>query len=224
MAETKEKQYQRAVELRDTHGATRLGIATNQTWRDDPKRLVFMLARYKFAAKMFAGMTHVLEVGCGDAFGTRIMAQEVPHVTAVDFDPLFIDEAQKLMGDTLRFDCRVHDMLAGPVPPGSFDGAYALDVIEHIAASDEQTFLGNIAASLAPHGAMLIGTPSLESQPYASPSSRQGHINCKRGAELKSIVAKFYHRVFLFSMNDEVVHTGFAPMAHYLLALGVCKK
>ena len=31
---------------------------------------------------------------------------------------------------------------------------------------------------------------------------------------------QFFHNVFIFSMNDEVVHTGYAPMAHYLLALG----
>ncbi len=30
--------------------------------------------------------------------------------------------------------------------------------------------------------------------------------------------------VFLFSMNDEVVHTGFSKMAHYLLALCVTPK
>ena len=28
-----------------------------------------------------------------------------------------------------------------------------------------------------------------------------------------------FRNVFIFSMNDEVVHTGFYPMAHYLFAL-----
>jgi len=212
------------VELRNTFGAATLGIATNQTWREDPKRLVFMLARYKFAAKMFTGMQRVTEIGCGDAFGTRIVAQAVPHVTAVDFDPVFIDDARAHMGDTLGFECRVHDILSGPVARDGFEGAYSLDVLEHIPASDERKYLANIAASLVSTGAVLIGTPSLESQAYASPSSKQGHINCKRGSELKSLVGEYFHRVFLFSMNDEVVHTGFSPMAQYLIALGVCKK
>jgi hypothetical protein len=30
--------------------------------------------------------------------------------------------------------------------------------------------------------------------------------------------------VFLFSMNDEVVHTGFYPMAHYLFAVCADRK
>ena len=35
---------------------------------------------------------------------------------------------------------------------------------------------------------------------------------------------RHFHNVFLFSMNDEVVHTGFSPMAHYLLALCCTKR
>jgi hypothetical protein len=30
--------------------------------------------------------------------------------------------------------------------------------------------------------------------------------------------------VFVFSMNDEVVHTGFYPMAHYLLAVACHRR
>jgi len=30
---------------------------------------------------------------------------------------------------------------------------------------------------------------------------------------------RHFYNVFLFSMNDEVVHTGFYPMSHYLLAM-----
>jgi len=61
--------------------------------------------------------------------------------------------------------------------------------------------------------------PSLESQRYASPQSKAGHVNCKSGPDLKKTMEEYFHSVFLFSMNDEVVHTGFYPMAQYLLAL-----
>ncbi|MGI8965461.1 MAG: SAM-dependent methyltransferase, partial [Limisphaerales bacterium] len=69
----------------------------------------------------------------------------------------------------------------------------------------------------------LLGTPSLESQVYASPASKEGHVNCKDAAGFKFLMSKFFHNVFIFSMNDEVVHTGFHPMAHYLWAL-CCKR
>ena len=91
----------------------------------------FTLARYKFVAKMLTGRNHVLEVGCADAFGTRLVVQEVNNLTATDFDPLFVRDVLLRMDKRWAFECRQHDMLASPFP-GSFDAAYALDVIEHI--------------------------------------------------------------------------------------------
>jgi 2-polyprenyl-3-methyl-5-hydroxy-6-metoxy-1,4-benzoquinol methylase len=114
-------------------------------------------------------------------------------------------------------------MLAGPVP-GTFDAAYSLDVIEHIPRDDEYRFLANIAASLVEQGVLLIGTPSIYSQVYASPLSKEGHINCKTSRELADTLHAHFHNVFLFSMNDEVVHTGYEKMAHYYFALAVGKK
>ncbi|MBF0550753.1 MAG: class I SAM-dependent methyltransferase [Deltaproteobacteria bacterium] len=220
---TKEPQYQICLDCCEESGLSTLGLMTNLGWRDDPKRLVFYLSRYKFISKMISGLKNVLEVGCGDAFGTRIVLEEVGHVCAVDFDPIFVRDVNSRMDDKRRFECKVHDILKGPVT-GEFDAAYAVDVIEHIHKEQENIFVANIAASLVPHGVLIIGTPSLQSQAYASPPSREGHVNCKGYVELKQLMQKYFHNVFIFSMNDEVVHTGFYPMAHYLFALCVGKK
>ena len=216
--DTREPQYQRCVELRETDGLASLGLMSNQTWHDDPRRLVFTLSRYKFVAKMLSGRGQVLEVGCADAFGTRIVQQEVGQVTAVDFDPVFIADVQARMDPHWPLECFVHDLVAGPVP-GEFEAAYALDVLEHIPPTHEQRFLTHLVASLATEGALIIGTPSLQSQAHASEPSRAGHVNCKDAPALRELLADFFHHVFLFSMNDEVVHTGYHPMANYLLAL-----
>lgn len=215
---TREPQYQLILDKDAEQGLESLGLMTNQGWDDDPKRLAFTLARYKFVAKMLSGRRHVLEVGCGDAFGTRIVRQEVNELTAVDFDPVFIEDVNKRMRPKWRFNCFVHDMLDKPVP-GSFDGAYALDVLEHIQPGDEKNFLDNFTASIAPQGAAIIGMPSLESQTYASEISKAGHVNCKSMPDLKRAMEKYFSNVFMFSMNDEVVHTGYHRMAHYLIAL-----
>lgn len=221
--QTKEAQYQFLLGLEQQEGPQRLGLMSSQVWRDDPKRLLFVLARYKFVAKMFAGMDRVLEVGCADAFGTRIVRQEVAGVVATDFDPVFIERNRQNRESPWPIDFRVHDMLAGPLAEG-FNGAYAIDVIEHIPAEQEQLFVKHMAASLHPQGVCLVGTPSLQSQAYASPPSREGHINCKDAPALRKLMAVFFHNVFIFSMNDEVVHTGFTPMAHYLWALCCGRK
>lgn len=217
--QTKEKQYSRCLEVRDRYGFVKLGLMSNQTWIDDPKRLLFVLSRYKFVAKMFDRYPKVLEIGCADAFGTRVVANAVQELTAIDFDPLFVDNAKAHMTDSRPFTCLEHDILKGPAPGGLYNGVYALDVLEHIAAENEKKFLSNIISSMCPDGALVIGTPSLQSQQYASPPSRQGHVNCKDYDSLHDLMSGFFHNVFIFSMNDEVVHTGYAAMTHYFLAL-----
>jgi SAM-dependent methyltransferase len=220
---TKEPQYQRGLDMY-REAAETLGPMMTQVWQDDPRRLTFVLARYKFVAKMLSGKRRVLEVGCADAFGTRLVQQEVGSVVAIDFDPVFVKDVQSRMRESRwPFECRVHDMLDGPLQP-PFDAAYSLDVIEHIETKDERRFLGNIRDSLADDGVLIVGTPSLESQVYASPNSKAGHVNCKDAPSLKALMLDYFANVFLFSMNDEVVHTGFYPMAHYLFALAAGKR
>jgi hypothetical protein len=216
--QTREPQYSRCLELRDMVGLASLGLMTNQVWYDDPRRLTFLLARYKFVAKMLAGCRNIGEVGCGDAFGTRVVLQEVPDVTVYDFDPLFIQDIRARRDDKWPLKAEVHDIVAGPLPR-KHEALFSLDVLEHIAPRDEHAFLSNLCASLAENGLLMIGTPSLESQTYASPPSKAGHINCKSSNELKAFLEKYFDHVFIFSMNDEVVHTGFSQMAHYLFAL-----
>jgi hypothetical protein len=220
---TREPQYNRCVDLKMQDGLAPLGLMTNQVWFDDPRRLGFLLARYKFVSKMLSGRRDVGEVGCGDAFGTRIVLQEVEKVTVYDFDPVFIEDVRERQTPRWPIESRVHDIVTD-VLPYRHDAIYSLDVIEHITRLDEHAYLANLRGSLADDGVLIIGSPSLESQSYASPPSKAGHVNCKSGPELKALLEQYFSTVFLFSMNDEVVHTGFYPMAHYLIAIACHKK
>ena len=219
----REHQYDEISTLEEEVRVASLGRMRNFDWHNDPKRLLFTLARYKFVSKMFDGYETVLEIGCGDAFATRIVQQTVKKVTATDFDPIFIEEIHDRRQHKWELDAHVHNMVLEPTKQ-SFDGIFSLDVLEHVQQSDEDAFLKNTCLSLKSHGALIIGMPSLESQTYASEGSKIGHVNCKTGTDLRDLMKKYFHSVFMFSMNDEVVHTGFFPMAHYLFAVCCDKK
>jgi 2-polyprenyl-3-methyl-5-hydroxy-6-metoxy-1,4-benzoquinol methylase len=220
---TREPQYNRCLEIKKKQGLTPLGLMTNQVWEDDPRRLTFLLARYKFVSKMLSGKKFVGELGCGDAFGTRIVMQSTEKVVTYDFDPLFVEDIRQRRSERWPVEVHFHDILEAPLP-NKHDGIYSLDVIEHIPRVEEHSYLNNLCDSLTDDGVLIIGSPSLESQTYASPPSKEGHVNCKSGEELKALLKNYFENVFLFSMNDEVVHTGFTPMAHYLFAVCCQKK
>lgn len=211
------------LEAKQAVGVQKFGLMSNFAWYDDPKRLAFHFARYKFVSKMLSGKDNVLEVGCADAFGTRVVVQEVKNLVAIDIEPAFIKDVNERMCNKWQFQAKVHDILGSPVA-GNFDAAFSMDVLEHIPQTLEDLFIKNIVDSLNDKGVAIIGMPSLESQVYASKTSKEGHINCKSGMDFKNLMEKYFHNVFLFSMNDEVVHTGYHKMAHYLICLCAMKK
>ena len=134
--ETKEPQYKILFDVIEKHGISHLGLMINESWNQDPKRTLFTLARYKFVAKILAGKQSALEVGCADAFGTRLVQQTVPKVTVIDFDPVFVNDVQSRMNSHWPLECFVHDMVEGPVDD-TFDAVLSLDVLEHIPPEQE---------------------------------------------------------------------------------------
>ena len=197
----------------------KLGPYTTHIWKSDPRHLLFLLSRYKFVAKMLEGKEKILEVGCGDAFGLPVVAQTTSHVHGLDWEPLLMeDNKDRLNNIDCSFSCIDITKEKTDV---TYDAAFSLDVIEHIPADIENKYYENIAGSLHDDGVFIIGTPNVTSDAYASEASKKGHINLKSHDQLREDMQKYFKNVFMFSMNDEIVHTGFGPMAHYLFAVGV---
>jgi SAM-dependent methyltransferase len=191
-----------------------LGPMLSDVWRRDPSRVVFVLSRYKFVARMLAGARYVAEIGCGDGTASALVRERVTSLDLFDFDPLFVAVANEQ-----HPGAREHDIVAAPLPPKSYDAIFMLDVFEHIRPADERRALKHVVRSLADFGTFIVGMPSIESQAYASAQSKLGHVNCKSGDELAALMRRYFGQVLLFGMNDEVVHTGFPPMCHYLFAV-----
>lgn len=198
----------------------RLGPWTSYNLLHDPIHLCFVASRYKFVARLLTGKKRVLEVGCGDAFGTPIVAHFVKEIVALDIDKKIIESNKKRLSRIKNIEFLTLDFRLRP-PCGKFEAVYSLDVIEHVEKSVNDVFMQNTCQCLKKEGICIIGTPNITSQQYSSPQSKNYHINLQSSDSLKSLLSRYFKNVFLFSMNDEVVHTGFFPMAHYLFGLGV---
>lgn len=206
-----------------TQHDVRLGPATAQDYIHDPRHIAFVASRYKFAAKMVAGLNQVVEIGCGDAFGAPMIAQDVGKLICTDIDGEMLKDNAERCAPFKNISFEYFDFREKPYPDPA-DGICLIDVIEHIYPGEESGFLANLVLSLEPHGIALIGTPNVTADQYASPNSKVGHVNLKDYKRLRSALAPHFHNIFVFSMNDEVLHTGFYPMAHYLWALCVSPK
>lgn len=211
------RQHQ-AVSHSNSHPCITLPPNISEILCRDPRLIGFVAARHKFVAKIFGGLD-ILEIGCQEGFGTMFVAPYVNSITCVDFYPPFVDGFQKYMSSYLP-NCKVQQGdITKEFFDGPYDGAFALDVLEHIEANEEHHFWVNISKSITPKGTVIVGMPSLESQVYASEASKLGHVNCKTGDELKKLASDFFSNVIMFSMNDEMLHNGYFPMSHYIFAV-----
>lgn len=193
----------------DTDLHQELGLMSSHRWMEEPVRVLFVLARYKFVASMLRGYDRVLEVGCGDGLGSALVASNVGHLTAIDQDTMMIESAKRCQKG-IEFKC------TGEIEKA--DAIYSIDVIEHIPYVESRDWLNKLAFH-AP--LVIIGSPSKESQRYASPLSKANHVNCMTQPELKTLMKYYFRHVLMFSMSDELVHTGFSKLSHYNFAIGI---
>lgn len=191
-------------------------------WFDKtPRRALYYASYYKFAAKMIGKDRSVLDVGCSEGLGTWILAAECGRAMGVDIDSEAIAVAKENWRDgRISFSCS--DFLT--LPPTERDAVVSFDVVEHILPDHADSFFSGIATNLRHNGVAVIGTPNLDGQQYASEISKAGHVNVYSYDRLEESMRNHFHHVFMFCANDEVIHTGYSRMAHYLIAVGCRKK
>ena len=190
--------------------------------RHTPRHVLYSLAYHKFAAKMIGEKKDILDIGCSEGLGTMLLAEFANYVLGVDIDEAAIESAKKNFArDHVEF--QTVDLLKTNINK-TFDAAVSFDVIEHIYPENAAAFIDAYANHLKPEGVAIIGTPNITSNQYANARTQSGHVNLYSAERLREEVGRRFKNVFMFSVNDEVIHTGFSPMAHYLIAMGVGVK
>lgn len=111
-------------------------------------------AAYRWALPHLQGRS-VLEVGCGEGYGTALIAGVAMHVTGLDYDAITVAHAAAQY-PRVRF---VRANLAAlPLRSASVDAVATLQVIEHV--WDHPQFLAECRRVLRPGGTLLVTTPN----------------------------------------------------------------
>jgi GT2 family glycosyltransferase/SAM-dependent methyltransferase len=113
------------------------------------------LHRYLYAAYLASG-AEVLDVACGEGYGSSMLAQHARRVVGVDIDRGTIERARaKYTADNLNFvegSCT-----ALPAASGSIDLVVSFETIEHI--REQEAFLAEVRRVLRPGGTLVISSP-----------------------------------------------------------------
>ena len=113
------------------------------------------LHRYAFAAELVAGKD-VLDIACGEGYGSNLLAASARSVTGVDIPEEIIRHARsKYVRSNLTF--HQGNCLAIPIPNHSVDIVVSFETLVHFA--EHEQFLAEVRRVLRPGGIAIVSTP-----------------------------------------------------------------
>ena len=151
------------------------------------------LAAYRYAARLAAGK-RVVDAGCGEGFGTQLVADVAADVVGLDYSAQAIAYCRSAWHrPNLTF--QQVDLTHPAAAPGSFDLVLNFQVVEHI--RDPLPFLRGLRALMAADGQVLLTTPnrlmSFSENPY--------HVREYTADELANLLAPVFGRVRILGMH-----------------------
>jgi len=144
------------------------------------------MAAYEYAAQFCAGKT-VLDIGCGEGYGSEVLARNARKVIGIDYSKEAIARCKELYKQsTIEFVCSdINSFEYGP----AIDVICAFQFIEHL--RDPRIFLSKAAQLLGHKGIFLLSTPnriaSLVRHPY--------HFREYNQEELKRLLEQYFNSI-----------------------------
>ena len=113
------------------------------------------LHRYALAMEYVAGK-HVLDIACGEGYGSNFLAKSAASVTGVDIDQEVIRSAQqKYRQGNLQF--LAGNASAVELQNGKFDVIVSFETLEHLV--EQEATIAELKRLLQPQGILIISTP-----------------------------------------------------------------
>ena len=128
-------------------------VPDDATSADELAVAALHLYAYEIAASLVRPGSRVLDIGFGEGYGSRILADAGAEYLGIEVDPEIVEHARA------RYDLRF-DTYDGTTinAPDSFDLVLAFQMIAYL--DDPQPWLREVRRVLAPEGLALVTTPT----------------------------------------------------------------
>jgi len=113
-------------------------------------------SRYEFAGRFMEGQ-RVLDIGCGEGYGSYMMIAFARSVVGVDINERAIRHAKEMYEST-NLSFTAADVASLPFSDGEFTACVCFEVIEHIENPD--AMLSEARRVLDPKGIFIVSTPN----------------------------------------------------------------
>lgn len=150
-------------------------------------------------ARVFAPGRRVLDVACGEGYGSALLSDVAASVLGLDIDAETVAHARHRYRTrpNLCFECA--DATALELPPGSFDLAASFETLEHVEAQD--ALLAGLARALTDDGILLISSPDKAIYSDATDFRNEFHVRELYRSEFESLLSKHFPHVRLYGQK-----------------------
>lgn len=156
------------------------------------------LHRYVAASEICANK-RVLDIACGEGYGSYLLSQIAQSVTGVDIDHKTIQAAKdKYQKENLSFVAA--DCLKTGLPEQSFDVIVSFETIEHI--NEHSLYINELRRLLAPGGILIISTPNSISYNLGRETQNHFHLKELNLSEFKTLLEDNFKFVSLISQKN----------------------
>lgn len=170
---------------------------------EDKKLEAEHMQRYLSVRNLVKGM-QVLDLACGEGYGSALLAETAESVIGVDIDQGTIDQAQKkYQKENLRY--MEGDAAAIPLPDHSVDAVVSFETIEHISEELQQKFLREINRVLKPDGLVIMSTPNKAIYSDRYSYFNEYHIHEFYPDEFVLFLKQFFPYVRMYQQSFQVV-------------------
>ncbi len=166
--------------------------------KESPLMIARHFCAYKFAKDFVLGKT-VLDIGCGEGYGSYYLAGFAKEVAGLDYDKAIIDYAKdKYQRSNLIFNSI--DIKNLNSLNNKFDIICTFQVIEHF--QDPRRFLEDVKLLLNPAGTYICSTPNkLDASPNSDTPLNKFHVKEYFLEEFKNLLKPYFKEVNMFGLK-----------------------
>ena len=158
------------------------------------------LHRYRFAKEFVRGKK-VLDLGCGEGYGSFMLSEDAGFVVGVDIDPACVRHASsKYSGKSLRF---VEGSITD-VPTDArdlYDVIVCFEALEHIDEHDK--LMDEVKELLKPDGVFIVSTPDKRTYSDRPDYHNPFHVKELYQDEFRDLLSKKFGCISLYGQRVE---------------------
>ena len=111
---------------------------------------------YEKAATYLNADDVVLDIACGDGYGSRYLSDHVKHITGGDLELRVVEGAIERNKDKANVAFSNEDVTKMSFADNSFDAVISMETVEHV---DDHAYIAEIARVIKPNGRFVLSTP-----------------------------------------------------------------